>query len=280
MPSPRQTFDNNIRPAELLLQVYRLLDANDEILTEGDLVDALKSVVNADDLEHVMVIANEVFLGLVRETAQLNPANLRRTTLCHLLRQAIVISSTALETFLPALLRENLPTVIQAIGRSFIPLGDKDLMEYFEDLTFSLDEALRLIDDPNSAVYISNKILGLANFKYLSSRKGVFVVSKLLGLSNPWIEIADHLGRDRKDLMKMMEDAVNRRNDIVHRADRSRDNPDGDPQEISYAWTKQAVDTIHHICLALDELVVERIDYYQSMIEAKSSQETVKPVST
>ena len=92
MPSPRQTFDNNIRPAELLLQVYRLLDANDEILTEGDLVDTLKSVVNADDLEYVMVIANEVFLGLVRETAQLHPTTLRRATLCHLLRQAIVIS--------------------------------------------------------------------------------------------------------------------------------------------------------------------------------------------
>ena len=263
MPSPRQTFDNNFRPAELLLQVYRLLDANDEILTDGDLVDALKSVVNADDYEYVMVIANEIFLGLVRETAQLHPTTLLRASLSHLLRQSIVTSSTALETFLPALLRDNLPTVIQAIGRSFIPLGDKDLMEYFEDLNFSLDETLRLIDDENAAIYISNKIIGLANFKYLSSRKGVFVVAKLLGLSNPWEEIAEHLGRDRKELMKMMEDAVSRRNDIVHRADRSRDDPEGDPQEITFAWTKQAVDTINHICLALDESIVERTNYYK-----------------
>lgn len=280
MSSPRQTFEDNIRPAQLLLQVYRLLDANDRILTEGDLVDALKSIIDVDDSEYVMVITNEIFLGLIRESAQLHPTTLRRATLCHLLRQAVVITSTALETFLPAILRENLPTVIRAIGRSFIPLGDKELMEYFEDLTFSLDETLRLIDDENAAIYISNKIIGLANFKYLSSRKGVFVVAKLLGLSNPWEEIAEHLGRDRKELMKMMEDAVSRRNDIVHRADRSRDDPDGDPQEINYAWSKQAVDTIHHICLALDELVVERIDFYKAMIEAKSSQETVKPVST
>jgi hypothetical protein len=30
-------------------------------------------------------------------------------------------------------------------------------------------------------------------------------------------------------------------------------------QEITYAWTQQAVDTIKHICLALDELVAERV---------------------
>jgi len=270
MPSPRQTFENNIRPAQLLLQVYRLLDANDRILTEGDLVDALKSIIDVDDSEYVMVITNEIFLGLIRESAQLHPTILRQATLCHLLRQAIVNSSTALETFLPTLLRDNLPTVIQAIGRSFIPLGDKDLMEYFKDLTFTLDETLRLINDENAAIYISNKIIGLANFKYLSSRKGVLVVAKLLGLSNPWGEIAEYLERDRKELMKMMEDAVSRRNDIVHRADRSRTDPEGDPQEINYAWTKQAVDTIHHICLALDELVIKRMTEFKALIEANS----------
>ena len=31
--SPRQTFEDNMRPAVLLLRVYRLLDSNDNILT-------------------------------------------------------------------------------------------------------------------------------------------------------------------------------------------------------------------------------------------------------
>ena len=35
--SPRQTFEDNMRPAQLLLRVYRLLDANDIILTDGSL---------------------------------------------------------------------------------------------------------------------------------------------------------------------------------------------------------------------------------------------------
>jgi hypothetical protein len=30
-------------------------------------------------------------------------------------------------------------------------------------------------------------------------------------------------------------------------------------QDISYVWAKQAVDTVGHVCLALDELVVQRM---------------------
>ncbi len=45
MPSPIQTFKENIRPAKLLLQVYSLLDTNDNIVSDGDLVEILRGVV-------------------------------------------------------------------------------------------------------------------------------------------------------------------------------------------------------------------------------------------
>ncbi len=266
MLSPRQTFEDNMRPAKLLLQVYRLLDSNDTIQTQGELVEALRRVVRASGEEDLMLVYNEIFLGLVRERAQLPRSTLRQTTLCHLLRQAVVASCTALETYLPILLRANLPILIRAKGRDFVPRGDQTLQEYFADLRFSLDDTLRLLEDPNPALYISEKILGLASFSYLSSRKGVHVVGALLGLTKPWDEIAEHLNRDKKELMKTMDETVRRRNDIVHRADRSQDDPGGDAQSITFAWTQQAVDTINHICLALDELVVVQIGLMQAMI--------------
>jgi hypothetical protein len=244
----------------LLLHVYRLFDARDEVRTEGELLDALRDVVEASREEDLMLIYNEIFLGLVRERAQLPRSTFRRVTLCHLLRQAVVASCTALETYLPALLRANLPLIIRVRGRDFIPHGDNTLKQYFSDLTFSLDEILRLLGDENAPEYISNKLLGLANFKYLSSRKGIHVVGALLGLSSPWNQIAEHLGRDKKALMQVLDDAVKRRNDIVHRADRAHTDPGGDAQEITYAWAQQAVDTIRHICLALDELVTAHVD--------------------
>jgi hypothetical protein len=266
--SPRQTFEDNMRPAVLLLRVYRLLDSNDNILTEGEMVDALREITQASTDEDLMLVYNEIFLGLVRERAQVPRSTLRQATLCHLLRQAVVASCTALETYLPALLHTNLPVMIRARGRDFVPRGDQTFQEYFTDLQFSLDETLRLLDDKNAPQYISNRILGLANFKYLSSRKGVHVVSILLGLSKPWDTIAEHLNRDKRELMKTLEDTVRRRNDIVHRADRSQSDPGSEAQLITFAWTQQAVDTIKHICLALDELVAARVTELEAMLSA------------
>lgn len=263
--SPRQTFEDNMRPAELLLRVYRLLE-NDQIHSDGDLVDAMRQLLGGSIDEDLMLISNEIFLGLVRERAQLPRSTLRQATLCHLLRQAIVASATALETYLPALLRSNLPIIIQARGRDFINRNDTTLLDYFSDLTFTLDETLRLLEDENAPEYISNKILGLSRFKYLSSRKGVHVVGSLLGISGSWAAISTHLGRDKKELMKTLEDTVSRRNDIVHRADRLQKDPGGDPQDITFAWTQQAVDVIKHVCLALDELVNIHISEIQALM--------------
>ena len=61
---------------------------------------------------------------------------------------------------------------------------------------------------------------------------------------------------------------VRRRNDIVHRADRPQTEPGGEAQGIAFAWTQQAVDTIKHICLALDEPVTARVVQPEAMISA------------
>ena len=268
MLSPRQTFEDNMRPAELLIQVYRLLESNPSILNRDDLLPALRQVIGASEDEDLMLIYNELFLGLVRERAQMPRSTLRQATLCHLLRQAVVASCTALETYLPALLTANLPVMIRVGGRGFVPRGDQTLEAYFGDLQFSLDETLRLLGDENAAQYISGKILGLANFKYLSSRKGIHVVGVLLGLTapKPWDAIAAHLNREKRELMKTLKDTVDRRNDIVHRADRCQSDSGGDAQTITYAWTQQAVDTIKHTCLALNELVSARVAEMQAML--------------
>ena len=59
--------------------------------------------------------------------------------------------------------------------------------------------------------------------------------------------------------MKIIDETTRRRNDVVHRADRPQSDPGGEVQEIIYSWSKQAVDTIGHVCLALDELVAARM---------------------
>ena len=110
--------------------------------------------------------------------------------------------------------------------------------------------------------------MSLTSFKYLSSRKGIHVVASLLALSSPWDQIAIKLQEDKKSLMSVIEETTKRRNDIVHRADRPQTDPSGEIQEISYSWSKRAIDTIFHVCLALDELVADKAKELKTHVEA------------
>jgi hypothetical protein len=286
MTSPRQIFDDNIYPADLLLQVYRLLDTNDKLLTDGELVEQLRSLLKYQHHEYLMLVYNDIFLGLVREKAHLPAATLRRSTLAHLLRQAIVVSCTAMDTFLPVLLRANLATTIRAKGRDFIPLNDGDVMQYFslKGLSFSLEETMRLISETNysgnvdyAASYVANKILTVSQKLYLSTSKGVHVVGKLLGLDNPWDRIVEHLGQKaemqgtapvKSELKAMLDATVERRNNIIHRGDHKVDDQEGEPEDIGFAWTRRAVDTVEHVCIALDELIAMKMEEYKAIVEA------------
>ena len=271
MLGPRQIFEDNIRPAGLLLKVYRLLE-HDQTDTEGEMVQALRNLVDADSDEELMVIYNEIFLGLIRERADVSTASIRRSALTNLLRQAVVSACTALETYLPVLLQANLELVIKAKGRNFVP-NDESIQAQFKPLLFTLQDALRILEDPDP-FFVGNKMISSLKMAYLSGKRGIHVTGTLLAIDQPWGRIAKRLQRDSEELQKIVNDTVNRRNDIVHRADRDRKKLDGPAQEIGFAWATQAVDTIKHVCLCLDELVSER------MVELREKTEAQKAATT
>jgi hypothetical protein len=80
-----------------------------------------------------------------------------------------------------------------------------------------------------------------------------------LTVPRPGTELAARLERDEKELKKVVESTVLRRNDIVHRADRKDLGADDAQQDISFSWALQAVETIRLVCTCLDELVSERL---------------------
>src|ERR1700740_159044 len=137
MLSPRHIFEDNIRPAELLLKVFRLLE-HDAVNTEVGLLKSLRQLVGADSGEELIVIYNQIFLGLIRERADIPASSIKMSALGNLLRQSVVTASTALETYLPILLRANLPEVIGLRGRDFVPRDDEAFKTQFKDLKFNL----------------------------------------------------------------------------------------------------------------------------------------------
>jgi len=273
MLSPRQIFEENIRPADLLLKVFRLLE-HDAPNTEEGLLRSLRELVRAEKDESLMVISNSIFLGLIRELAEVPASAIKRSALCNLLRQAVVTASTALETYLPALMRDNLPEVIRIRGRDFVPKKDEDVKNQFKGLTFALDEVVRILVDPDP-LFVANKMISSLDFSYLSGKRGIHVTGVLLALENPWELIAKQLGRGEEELKRTLDATVKRRNDIVHRADRSQDGPVGPAQEIGYPWAKQAVETIRVVCLALDDLVTGRLKELRQEAAASQAQEVV-----
>lgn len=270
MLSPRHIFEDNIRPADLLLKVFRLLE-HDSLNTEATLLKSLREIVNAEAGEGLMVIYNEIFLGLIRERAEVPPASIKRSALCNLLRQSVVTASTALETYLPILLRDNLPEVIRLRGRDFVPKNDESFKNQFKELKFDLDEAVRILVDPDP-LFVANKMISSLSFSYLNGRRGIHITGVLLGLDKPWERIALQLGRDENEIKKTLDATVKRRNDIVHRADRSQDDPAGNAQEIAFPWAKQAIETIRVVCLALDDLVATRLKELKQQAAATQPQ--------
>jgi hypothetical protein len=256
MLSPRQIFEDNIRPAELLLKVYRLLE-HDEPNTEADLLKSLREIVKANNDEGLLIIYNEIFLGLIRERAQLPHSAIKKTALLNLLRQAVVCACTALETYLPALLTRHLDEVVRYRGRNFIP-SDAEIAAVCKTLTFSLDDIVRLLSDPDP-FFVANKLIGHLKFTYLSGWRGIQFTGLLLTVPRPGTELAARLERDEKELKKVVESTVLRRNDIVHRADRKDLGADDAQQDISFSWALQAVETIRLVCTCLDELVSDRL---------------------
>src|SRR5262245_754828 len=268
MLSPRQIFEDNIRPADLLLKVFRLLE-HDAPNTEEGMVRTLRELVKAEKDEGLMVIYSEVFLGLIRARAEVPPASIKRSALCNLLRHSVVTPSTALKTYLPILLRDNLPEVIRLRGKDFVPKKDLEITNQFKNLTFDLGDAVRILTNPDP-LFIANKMISSLNFSYLSGKRGIHVTGVLLALDNPWGLVAQQLGRAEDEIKKTLDATVRRRNDIVHRADRSQDDPSGPAQEIGYPWAKQAVETIRVVCLALDDLVTVRLKELQSKAAASN----------
>jgi hypothetical protein len=230
MLRPREILEDNIRPADLLLKVFRLLD-HDAVNTEEALLRSLRELVKAEKDESLLVISNGIFLGLIRELAEVPASAIKRSALCNLLRQAVVTASTALETYLPILLRDNLPEVIRLRGRDFVPRGDEAFKNQFKELKFDLDEAMRILVDPDP-LFVANKMISSLDFSYLNGRRGIHIAGVLLGIDNPWERIAQQLGRDESEIKKTLDTTVKRRNDIVHRADRSQDDPLGLPRRL------------------------------------------------
>ena len=258
MPRPLTDFENNFRSAETLLKVYRLLESPDGPQTKHNLMQSIREMLMASDDEELILLVNELFLGVVRENADMRPAVFKRESLSMLMRQAIVASCTALDVYLPSLLKTHLPLMIQVKQRNFIPT-EKTVKDFLRGFQLGMEEILRVINDPIPEVVLGEMLGDYLKEETLSNSQGVMVSLLFLGVEEPWDRIANQLGQSKDSLIKQFDGLVARRNDIVHHGDRDTRNPDGPLQDIQFSWTDHHVRVVHSVVFACDELVQEQV---------------------
>jgi hypothetical protein len=125
------------------------------------------------------------------------------------------------ESFFWDSLRENVLTVVRARRRG----ADEELRK----LTLTLDDYLSIegYADPNERL----KQIILKNFerRTLYDAESVGKIAAIMTVRDFWKVIAHRCGRDATDVRRELDELINRRNQIAHRADRP--NPEANPPE-------------------------------------------------
>ena len=106
---------------------------------------------------------------------------------------------------------------------------------------------------------IARRVLDYCKSETLSNERGIAAAMTLLGVDKPWEKIASQAGEREHSLRERIKRVVTRRNDIVHRADRSVTDPHGQPSPIDNVWTQNHVGAINTVAMACFTLARERV---------------------
>lgn len=256
---PLTVFEGHFRAAEMLLKVYRLLASDPQ--PREDVLSKLRQALGYAADETLGLLLNDLFVGLVRERADVSPAFFAEANLSLLLRQAVVSACTAMDVFFPALLDCHLPAIIDVRQRNFLP-AEGDVKQLFQDFRLKLQDLPALIEEEDTAVrwnILARRVLDYCREQTLSNVQGISAAMMLLGIDAPWKKIAQRSGLPEQGLRSQIQLLTRRRNDIIHRGVRPVGQTEAGPQSIDYVWTNSHVGAVKSVVLACDELAAASI---------------------
>jgi len=253
-------FNQNFAIVESLLQLYQMFSGLEKRGLNDNVRLALCSFWEAPENTALHHAHNDRVAVIARAGTPLPEALIMEGGLDFLLRQAVVVACTALESFFWDVLQENVLTIVrarksnadEAITSIQIKLGDYISIENYKDPDYRLKKII------------------LMNFKkgILYNEKSIDQVAKILTIKNFWEEIEKITGEKAKNIKRPISELIARRNQVAHRADR----PDEDEKEtadqlglrpITYAWTHQRVQTAKTLVTASVDLfkrVIKRLE--------------------
>jgi len=261
-------FYQNFAVAESLVQLYQLFHG----LCRSDLSQDLHLAVCAHwrlpGNTVVQHASNDRVSVLARSATRIPESLTMDGGLDFLLRQAVVVACTCVESFFWDALRENVLTIVQArktradesLRKLTLTLEQYFSIQQYEDPDFRLQQII-LANFERGTLYDVGKIDDLA---------------RIMTVPNFWQEVERISGQPASQLKQLLQDLINRRNQIAHRADRPREGEDADGhglRPITYPWTNARIQAARTLVTAGVEVFEQAVGTLKLAIKAQQEQE-------
>jgi predicted DNA-binding ribbon-helix-helix protein len=265
-------FNQNFAVAESLLQLHQLFHGLEKSSMKDELRLAICQHWGAPENAVVQHACNDRVSVLARAATRIPDSLVLEGGLDFLLRQAVVVACTSLEAFFWDALRENVLTIVKARRTG----TDKALL----DLTFSLRDYISIqeYEDPDLRL----KQIILKNFERgtLYGEDKIGEIMAVMTVHNFWKEVEAIAGQPAASLRTQIQELIQRRNQIAHRADR----PDRDGEEvdghglrpIGFPWTNVRVQAARTLVSSANELVGQAMEQLNLQIQAAREQELAR----
>lgn len=261
----------NFSVADHLLQLHELFRGLKEETPDVSLRLAVCACFDIPGQSVLRHARNDQVVLVAKATAPIPPSLLVQDGINFLLRQAVVVACTALESFFWDALRENVLTIVRARRRG----ADESLRK----LTLSLDDYLSLegYDDPD----VRLRQIILKNFERgtLYDASSIEEIAKILTVKDFWAKVAAKTGNPDKEIKRHIGEIIQRRNQIAHRADRpdetaeSPDEQDGHGlRAINYAWANMRVATAKNVVSAASDIFTVTLQQLEVQLAQEEEQ--------
>ena len=272
----------NFSVAEHLLQLHELFrDLREEKASEPLRLAVCKCLALPDEsvLRHAR---NDQLVMVAKATAPIPHSLLVADGINLLLRQAVVVACTALESFFWDALRENVITIVRARRRR----ADDSL----RSISLTLDDYLSIegYEDPDARL---QQII-LKNFERgtLYDAASIERIAGILTVKEFWKQVAKKCGLPEGDIKRQIAELITRRNQVAHRADRPDENANPSEEQdghglraISFAWANTRVSIAKNVVSASAEIFRATLTQLEAQLaqeeEQKLARQTLRPAS-
>jgi hypothetical protein len=261
----------NFSVAEQLLQLFELFRNLRQDEAPADLRLAVCKQLQLPENTHLQHACNDQVVVVAKAQPPIPGRLLTPDGGNFLLRQALVVACTALESFFWDALRENVLTIVRARRRG----ADETLRK----LTFTLDDYLSIEGYGDPEVRLQQIILKNFERGTLYDTSSIERIAGILTVKDYWRLVAKRCGLSEGDIKRQLGELIARRNLIAHRADRPDESASPAEEadrlglrEINYAWTNTRVTTAKNVVSASSEIFTDTLEQLRLQLEREEEQ--------